>query len=57
MGTMEKKYEKKKEDGALKEFFLDLRNHTIFEIIFEIVWAILSFIPRLLLRLVKVIFD
>ncbi|WP_165970859.1 hypothetical protein [Peribacillus frigoritolerans] len=43
--------------GIRKDSFRDQCREFVFEILFEAVWKIITFIPRMLFRLVKSIFD
>lgn len=47
-----KKEQKKRKDGFLKDILIEIRD----SILFEVLWNILMFIPRMLLRLLKNIF-
>ncbi|PSL42053.1 hypothetical protein B0H99_101301 [Planomicrobium soli] len=54
---MEKKNDKKKENGIVKDCFAELGMHILFEIIINIIWNILLFIPRVIIRFLLRVFS
>jgi hypothetical protein len=48
-----KKREKEKQDGFLKEILSKLGGYILLEIIWNIFWNALLFIPRMVIRLIK----
>lgn len=47
------KIKKERQNGFFKEILIELRD----SILFEVVWNILMFIPRMMIRLIKNIWD
>lgn len=55
--TLEDRILNRNRKGIRKDSFRDQCREFVFEILFEAVWKIITFIPRMLFRLVKGIFD
>jgi hypothetical protein len=47
------KEKREKKASFVKEIFLEIRDSILGSIIFEVIWNILMFIPRMLIRLIK----
>lgn len=47
-----KKEQKKRQDGFFKDIIIEIRD----SILFELIWNIIIFIPRMMFRIIKNIF-
>ncbi|MFJ8265671.1 hypothetical protein [Peribacillus asahii] len=52
-----RKKKKNGQGGIFKDILIEIRDSILDSILIELVWNILMFIPRMMIRLIKNIFD